>query len=226
MPIFLPTKQIVDHRVIEDYFRIVDAEAKRQHFSTEVFPIMGDLLAGDILDSLREGSTTHYEFAVRNTNFDFMKYTESGEEGESVRKLSFVSHKSIDKQIVNAYRNWFRDMGQSVASKYVHNATIAALAVADDKRWKEYNDYAKRDMRNNEMKHLETILKRDTYQSLFKQIELWSVEREAKKFEAKYKIPGMEYTFAKALKEIESGSHSAKKLYSNLVKLHDGFRFR
>jgi len=72
MPTYVPTAKIVDERVLASFYRLMSLEAERQGFSSDVFPVVGDLSLSDMIKEMRDQSHSgmrFYDMAMNLANF-------------------------------------------------------------------------------------------------------------------------------------------------------------
>ncbi len=227
MGAFLPTNKVADERVLHSFYRTMAREAERQRFLPEVFPVIGDLTLGELMNELRGGEIPagmqrHYERIIFFSGFSLPK------------DIVYLKEGAVDRRVIESYKDWLKSIGEERADIKLHRTTIRELERQQQEnaeKWRRADELSRKfrpDLSGEEqaeLQSLESTLDGNSYSQLRADIRLRLVADEIKKAEAKYKVPGTEISFAEALAEIELGSPRGFGLYKQLVFIHAGFEF-
>lgn len=217
MAFFLPTNQIVDERVVEQFSRNISKRAEQQGVDPFVFPVIGDVSLGQILDELTSHSSLQwYDFAINTTNFSLPLKTE------------IVPLESVDSRVIHSYRSWINDIAKYRVSKKIHSAVLEKIYFEDPERssmWKLADTLSKHrhELTATELKTLnnvEHILDHNLYTFFHKQIKQTLLNQELLQVASQYIVPQTDSSFS----EVFAGEIS-RPLYEKLVSLHSAYSF-
>lgn len=226
MPIYIPSSKVIDERVISSFYQVMSREAERQHFSPAVFPVIGDLSLGDLMDEMRRGTDTglyHYKNVIALGN------------GSLPKTQVYVDTDCVDARVIESWKQWLSDIGEHRTYKKIHRRTMDVLIdeqAHDADLWRRADTLSRKNrevltnVEKEELRSLEARLDSSVYSSIRERIKPQLMSEEVRKVAQRYQIPGKGITFAEVFTEIENGSVKGKELYDRLVELHEGYEFR
>ncbi|MBS3167503.1 hypothetical protein J4216_00055 [Candidatus Woesearchaeota archaeon] len=222
--LLLPTIDIVDERVLREFYFTMVREAERQGIHPSIFPVIGDLGLGELIDGLKDGTNMAMQYYQRIVIIS----------GFSLPKNFEYVDTAVDQRVVDSYKNWLKEIGEDRAYRKLHKLTmdeLVKLHTQDADNWRRADDLTKRryELSGNELRELkllETRLDSDVYTSLRERVKTGLIESELEKVYGNYKIPVEGINFAEAFREIDCGSSIGTMIYGRLVSIHKGFKFK
>ncbi len=222
MGTLLPTDKIIDERVVREFYKVMNREAQRQNFHPSIFPIIGDVSLGEMMDEMRAGTyqgLDYYRRAIHWTTF-------------SIPKEKIYIDNVINPQVAQSYQQWLADISED---RYYRRSTkqvvdeLCRRETADAQSWKRAYQLTRQRERLNsaemaELVKLESTLDGNKFTQLRDEMKPQILHEQMQRVHNEYIIPGTSASFAMAFAQIKQGS--GEHFYQRMIDIHAGFEYR